>query len=104
MNSISVIVSVQEENNHCPLISLITICNHTLTNGSGYEPLAGRSIENITSEGHEGFPLVMNTTVPDLSPFTEYICKSYTVNTAGPSDFSNGISAQTMEDGECALS
>ncbi|XP_032668444.1 phosphatidylinositol phosphatase PTPRQ isoform X2 [Odontomachus brunneus] len=98
MNSISLVVSIEEDNNHCPLISLITICNHTSTNGTGYELLIGRSIENITSEGHEGSPLVMNTTVSDLSPFTEYICKSYIFNTAGPSDFSNGIVARTMED------
>ncbi|XP_011136579.1 phosphatidylinositol phosphatase PTPRQ isoform X2 [Harpegnathos saltator] len=98
VDSISIIVSIQRDNNRCLLNTLVATCNYTSTNGTGFELMNGVATENIDPKSAEGSFIFMNMTVKKLSPFTEYICKAYVINMGGQSDNSNGVTAQTMED------
>lgn len=91
---------IEKENNQCTLETIITICNETGSNGSGYEPEGNHAITPIDSEKAAASIVVMNTTVDNLSPFTNFTCWAHTVNSAGYSEFSDGINATTLESGE----
>ncbi|XP_029156129.1 tyrosine-protein phosphatase 10D isoform X2 [Nylanderia fulva] len=93
-NNISMIWMIEKENNNlCTLDTIITSCNYTGSNGSGYNPIThSLSITKIDSD-----TVVINTTVANLSPFTSYTCSACTVNTAGCSDSSDEINATTLE-------
>ncbi|KAG5345078.1 PTPRB phosphatase, partial [Acromyrmex charruanus] len=98
IRSLSMIWTIQKENNHCQLSSIITICNYTEKRGKGYEPENRVSPMNINPDIAAEPVFVLNTTIEGLSPFTSYTCWAHTVNIAGYSDLSVGINATTLED------
>ncbi|CAL1677550.1 unnamed protein product [Lasius platythorax] len=98
VNNISMIWMIEKENNQCTLKNIITICNCTGSNGSGYKPVDGRDIKIIDPDTAAASVVVINTTVENLSPFTSYTCTAYTANTAGYSESSDEINATTLED------
>ncbi|XP_029664707.1 tyrosine-protein phosphatase 10D isoform X3 [Formica exsecta] len=97
VNNLTIIWMIEKENNQCTLETIITICNETGSNGSGYEPEGNHAITPIDSEKAAASIVVMNTTVDNLSPFTNFTCWAHTVNSAGYSEFSDGINATTLE-------
>ncbi|XP_018400416.1 PREDICTED: receptor-type tyrosine-protein phosphatase beta isoform X1 [Cyphomyrmex costatus] len=98
VRSLSMIWTIQKENNECQLSSIITICNYTEKRGKGYEPENRVSPMNIDPDIAAESVFVLNTTVEGLSPFTSYICWAHTVNIAGYSDLSVGVNATTLQD------
>ncbi|XP_018309941.1 receptor-type tyrosine-protein phosphatase beta isoform X2 [Mycetomoellerius zeteki] len=98
VRSLSMIWTIQKENNHCQLSSIITICNYTEQRGKGYEPENRVSPMNIDPDIAAEPVFVLNTIVEGLSPFTSYTCWAHTVNIAGYSDLSVGVNATTLED------
>lgn len=100
VKSLSMIWTIQKENNHCQLSSIITICNYTEKKGVGYDPDNGVSLMKIDPKSAADSVVVIETTVDGLSPFTSYTCWAHTINTAGYSDLSDGVNATTLEDGK----
>ncbi|XP_011694780.1 PREDICTED: receptor-type tyrosine-protein phosphatase eta isoform X2 [Wasmannia auropunctata] len=98
VRSLSMIWTIQKENNHCQLSSIITICNYTEKKGKGYEPENRVSPMKIDPYDAANPVVVLNTTVEGLSPFTSYTCWAHTINIAGYSDLSDGVNATTLED------
>ncbi|XP_072746407.1 receptor-type tyrosine-protein phosphatase H-like isoform X2 [Anoplolepis gracilipes] len=97
VNNISMIWMIEKKDNQCTLETIITICNVTGSNGSGYELVDGQAITSIDPETAAASVVVINTTVESLSPFTNYTCRAHTVNTAGYSELSDGIDTMTLE-------
>lgn len=76
---------------------MIVECNWTRNLGEGYKPKDGIVEYNIhANTNNEAF----DTAVEELSPFTRYDCKSYTISPGGRSEKSDLVSAETLEDGE----
>lgn len=98
-NSISIIWSIEKENNHCPLQSIMTTCNYTTSNGTGYEPINGFCMTKFVPENDTDV-IIADTTIEALSPFTTYKCWAYSINTAGSSNTSNEVIITTAEDGK----
>lgn len=99
VTSLTILWTIQKENNHCELSSIITICNYTEQHGKGYKPDNRVSPMKIDPDIAKDPTILLNTTVEGLSPFTSYTCWAHTVNVAGYSDLSDGINATTLEDG-----
>ncbi|XP_011869291.1 PREDICTED: tyrosine-protein phosphatase 10D isoform X2 [Vollenhovia emeryi] len=98
VRSLFIIWTIQKENNHCPLSSIITMCNYTERQGKGYEP-DNRVISMKIDRDTAADPTVdLNVTVDGLTPFTSYTCWAHTVNSAGYSDLSDGVNATTLQD------
>ncbi|XP_050457145.1 receptor-type tyrosine-protein phosphatase beta isoform X2 [Cataglyphis hispanica] len=97
VNNITIIWMIKKENNQCILETIVTICNETGSNGSGYEPEGNHAITQIDKEKAAASIVVVNTTVDNLSPFTNFICWAHTVNAAGYSELSHGINVTTLE-------
>ncbi|XP_014484080.1 PREDICTED: tyrosine-protein phosphatase 10D isoform X2 [Dinoponera quadriceps] len=97
-NSILVFVNITKTNNHCPVKSLVTVCNYTSSNGTGFELHSGVSFDHLDTRNPEESFISLNTTVSELSPFTEYACRSRTLNDGGSSEDSNAVTTQTLED------
>ncbi|RLU19008.1 hypothetical protein DMN91_009366 [Ooceraea biroi] len=95
-NNISIIWSINKENNHCLLTDVVTMCNCTVRNGTGYESVDNISKTNITTRNAT---IISGTTVvTDLSPFTTYVCSAFTINNGEHSDPSELIQATTLQD------
>ncbi|KAG7204907.1 hypothetical protein KM043_005302 [Ampulex compressa] len=97
-DSISLIWSIARDNNHCPLISIVTFCNYTMRIGHGYEPRNGLSFIQVEADVTLNATVVRNATVENLSPYTSYACYAYTINKAGNSNLSEAVNATTLQD------
>lgn len=94
---------ITKKYNHCPLDVLVTMCNYTSTNGTGIDLGNGIDYKHFNNKTADESIIFASTTVGELSPFTEYTCKAYTLIGDKQSDCSSGISTQTHEDGERTL-
>jgi len=96
-NNISIFWTIDKQKNHCLLEAIITVCNYTATNGTGYESIDGAS--NVTIHTKNATIITITTIVADLSPFTSYVCSAFTIATED-SDRSDPVYATTLQDGK----
>ncbi|XP_066591516.1 receptor-type tyrosine-protein phosphatase H [Prorops nasuta] len=93
--SISWIVKRQPRNN-CNISAVITFCNYTQSTAHGYTRTNGTS-RTLIKENNSPL-IVVNVTVENLSPYTDYLCWAVTENEAGNSSLSVLINATTLQD------
>jgi hypothetical protein len=79
------------------LEAIVTVCNCTATNGTGYESVDG--VSNVTIHTKNATIITITTVVTDLSPFTSYVCSAFTIATED-SDRSASVHVTTLQDGK----
>ncbi|XP_012230873.2 receptor-type tyrosine-protein phosphatase H isoform X1 [Linepithema humile] len=97
--NITIIWSIDKDNNDCQLSAIITVCNYTERKGEGYDPVNNLSSTNVDEENVNKPSFTMNTTVSDLSAYTTYSCWSYIVSIGDlHSNWSKEVSTTTLQD------
>ncbi|XP_036149431.1 tyrosine-protein phosphatase 10D isoform X2 [Monomorium pharaonis] len=101
-DSVTILWTIQKDNNYCNLSHIITICNYTEKMGKGYNAENRVFPMKVDSDIAADPTILLNTTVEGLSPFTSYTCWAHTVNSGGYSDLSDGINVTTLEEAPSA--
>lgn len=102
VSNISIVWNINKENNNCFLKNVVTVCNCTARNGTGYDCVNGTSRVDVKSRN--ATIITVTSVVIGLSPFTSYVCSAFTVSSGGASNESDLVHAITAQDGKQAYS